>query len=68
MSDRSIYEIRIGDKGTVTTDLKTEGTQQTLACAKILTLTRSLGQVTGHDELQGTPQPVNVGLSIPGVN
>jgi len=68
MSDRSIYEIRIGPKGAVKTTLKTEGTAQTQACAQILTLTRSLGRVTDHDERCAPDQPVNVGLNIPGVN
>ena len=69
MSDgKSRYEIRIGNKGTVTTTLVSEGVLQGQACNQVLNLTRAMGKVTSHDEQCPTPdQPVNLGISIPGM-
>jgi len=65
---QSIYEIRIKDGGKIDTTLIEEGVSQSVACNQILNLTHSLGAQTSHDERTDTPQPVNIGLNLPGTN
>tara|TARA_B100000745_G_scaffold291970_1_gene232364 strand:- start:1228 stop:1443 length:216 start_codon:yes stop_codon:yes gene_type:complete len=67
MSNAAIVEIRVGPKGTVTSDLVQEAANQNAACEQILTLMNSLGPVTEHDQRCGDDQPVNINLGIPGV-
>lgn len=64
MDGKSIYKIVIKPGGNVLTTLVKEGANQTAACANILQLAHSMGQMQGHDEHRTPDQPVEVNLKF----
>ena len=62
---QSIYEITIGPKGTVSSELIEQGTNQATACKNILELTQGLGRVVAHEANDdANDAPVNAQIDV----